>query len=209
MTISIILNAIARVRLLSPDDEESLWRRIAPEDRARLIISYQPLVVSALRRISPSDAYIEDCLSEGLLALIRAVDRFKPGAGVAFSVYARLRIKGAMLDYLRRASRGAANADEFDARYFIALADPRGLSEIEQDKLHKVLSAVAELGQRERAVIEMLYIEDMTRDEVAASLGVSPSRISQIHATAIKRLRGKVFAKRKRRFSLFADTAQR
>jgi len=209
MTLSDILGAISRVRFLAPDDEDSLWRRFTPENRARLILAYQPLVVSALRRLSPPEAFEEDCLSEGLLALIRSVDKFKPGMGVAFSVYARLRIKGAMLDYLRRAARGAAVAEEFDAADFIALAEPRGMSEIEQEKLAKVLETIAELSPKERAVVEMIYIEDKTREDVAAALDVSTSRISQIHTAALKRLRGKVFAKRRRRLSLFTDTAQR
>jgi RNA polymerase sigma factor (sigma-70 family) len=197
MSLAEILNAISKVRLLACEDEKDLWSSFTAQNRAQLILAYQPLVAGILRRIAPSEAHIEDCLSEGLLALIRAVDKYKYETGVAFSVFARIRIKGAIIDYLRKSSRDTLGEEAADFALFGELYDQGGLSELEQDKLAGILSMVEELDLKERAVIKMTYIEDITRGEIAESLGLTQARISQIHARAIKRLRGKIYSQKR------------
>ncbi|MCD6118759.1 sigma-70 family RNA polymerase sigma factor [bacterium] len=198
MALSQAIDAVSRIKLLTPREEETLWRKFTPEARAKLILSYQPLVVGALKRLAPSDALIEDCFSEGLVALIRSVDRFRFGIGVSFSTYARLRIKGAMLDLLRKSARDAVGAEEADLGRFLSLAASDEPYALNQDRLAEVLRAIDNLCEKERAVLKGLYIDDRSRTEVAESLGVTPARISQIHARAIRRLRGRVFARRRR-----------
>jgi RNA polymerase sigma factor for flagellar operon FliA len=48
---------------------------------------------------------------------------------------------------------------------------------------------VDELPERERAIIRMRYFEEMPSKEIAASLGLSEARVSQLHARATARLR--------------------
>ncbi len=199
MSLSEILDAISKVRLLTHTEEKELWSKFTAQNRARLILAYQPLVSGILRRIAPSEAYIEDCLSEGLLALIRAIDTYKHDTGVAFSVYARIRIKGAIIDYLRKSSRDKLSVEHSDFALFGVLYDKSGLSELEQDRLERIISLIDELGDKERTVIQKIYIDDLPREIVAKSLGLSEARISQIHSRAIKRLRGRIFARRKDR----------
>ena len=49
-------------------------------------------------------AEVEDLLQVGMVGLIEAAHNYKPKDGVAFETYARLRIKGSIVDYLRKAS---------------------------------------------------------------------------------------------------------
>lgn len=63
----------------------------------------------------------------------------------------------------------------------------RGLDERE---LHEELaSAVQSLPERERLVVSLYYVEKLTMKDIAAVLSVSETRVSQLHAQAVKRLR--------------------
>lgn len=46
--------------------------------------------------------YMEDIISEGLIALMNAIDKFDVSKNVKFETYASIRIRGAMIDYIRR-----------------------------------------------------------------------------------------------------------
>ena len=64
--------------------------------------------------------------------------------------------------------------------------------------LAEAMMAMEALPEKERYVLRALFIEDLTRDETADRLGVTSARIAQIAKKGIARLRGKVFARRKR-----------
>jgi RNA polymerase sigma factor FliA len=72
--------------------------------REELILRYIPLVYYVLGRLNISKEIgpeYEDLVSQGLLGLIEAVDRFDPEMGNQFSTYATFRIRGKVLDYFR------------------------------------------------------------------------------------------------------------
>ena len=50
---------------------------------------------------------VMDCVQEGTVGLIEAVERFDYAKGVAFSLYAVHRVRGRILDYLRKKVRAA------------------------------------------------------------------------------------------------------
>lgn len=52
--------------------------------------------------------------------------------------------------------------------------------------------AIDKLPEREKLVVTLYYYEGLTAKEIAAALGVSQSRISQLHSKAILRLRGRL-----------------
>jgi len=52
--------------------------------------------------------------------------------------------------------------------------------------------AIAELPEKERQVLVLYYFQELTMKEVGAKLGVGESRVSQIHSTAVVRLRAVV-----------------
>ena len=75
--------------------------------REELIIHYVPLVKRILHRMVinvPSHLDEEDLVSFGFLGLIEAVDRFNPKIGVKFETYASYRIKGKIIDEIRKAN---------------------------------------------------------------------------------------------------------
>jgi RNA polymerase sigma factor for flagellar operon FliA len=52
--------------------------------------------------------------------------------------------------------------------------------------------AIAELPEKERQVLALYYIEELTMKKVGAVLGVGESRVSQIHSMAVVRLRSRL-----------------
>src|SRR3972149_4521819 len=73
---------------------------------AELIESCLAMVRYFARRLVPRDAPIEfeDGVSEGYVGLVRAARAFDPERGVAFSTFAAISIRGAIIDALRRAT---------------------------------------------------------------------------------------------------------
>ena len=87
---------------------DALWDRYfrnkTVENRNKIAEYYLPLVKLVAGRIAmslPSHVDKEDLLSSGFFGLIEAIDRFDAGRKNKFETYAGVRIRGAMLDYLR------------------------------------------------------------------------------------------------------------
>lgn len=94
-------------RRMSPQE---LWKRYATSGAGSttendLIRQYLPLVKTVVGRLAmtlPSHVDIDDLHSAGLVGLLNAVRRFDAKSGASFETYARLRIRGAVFDELRR-----------------------------------------------------------------------------------------------------------
>lgn len=61
-----------------------------------------------------------------------------------------------------------------------------------EEKKQILADAIARLPEKERLVINLYYYEGLTVKEIAYTLGVSASRVSQLHSKAILRLRGRL-----------------
>lgn len=75
----------------------------APTSSNETIQRYQPLVRSIARRISaklPRHYDLEDLVSDGMVGLLAAIERFDPARGVKFETFATYYVKGAILDNL-------------------------------------------------------------------------------------------------------------
>jgi len=85
-----------------------LWRRFADGDigpRNSLIVHYAPLVKFVAGRVGaglPSSVESQDLVSYGTIGLIDAIDKYDVDRGVRFETYAATRIRGAIVDALRR-----------------------------------------------------------------------------------------------------------
>ena len=91
-------------------DPLNLWKRYSrsgPGSKIEdeLVNQYLPLVRTVVGRLAmtlPAHAATEDLYSAGLVGLLNAVRRYNRKAGVLFETYARVRIRGAVFDELRR-----------------------------------------------------------------------------------------------------------
>lgn len=90
-------------------DRDKLWaeyqKNSSPELREKIIIEYAPLVKVVAGRLSMYLGYnveYEDLVSYGIFGLIDAIDKFDTGKDVKFETYASLRIRGSILDQIRK-----------------------------------------------------------------------------------------------------------
>ncbi|MDP9293294.1 MAG: sigma-70 family RNA polymerase sigma factor [Actinomycetota bacterium] len=98
-TLQLFLNEIGRHRLLTPDEEIELARRIERGDLAakeRMITANLRLVVSIAKKYQGSELTLLDLIQEGILGLIRAVEKFDWRRGYRFSTYATWWIRQAV-----------------------------------------------------------------------------------------------------------------
>ena len=94
------MNDAARKRLW-----EDYARLKTPDLREKLILEYAPLVKVVAGRLSMYLGYnveYEDLVSYGVFGLIDAIDKFDRNKEVKFETYASLRIRGAILDQIRK-----------------------------------------------------------------------------------------------------------
>lgn len=90
-------------------DREKLWEEYQknplPKLREQIIIEYAPLVRVVAGRLSMYLGYnveYDDLVSYGIFGLIDAIDKFDLGKDVKFETYASLRIRGSILDQIRK-----------------------------------------------------------------------------------------------------------
>jgi RNA polymerase sigma factor for flagellar operon FliA len=200
----------------------------------------------------PSTFEIEDLMQAGMIGLLEAARKFDASRGASFSTYAGIRIRGAMLDDVRKrdwtprsvyqkhrlvldtvreieTEKGRpAEAQEVAARigmstddYHEILRDASAcqlfsLDETldessqfsrdvpvshadtpEQDldssqRRKSVSDAVGRLPEREQLVLSLYYEQEMNLKEIGDVLGVSESRVCQIHGQALIRIRAVV-----------------
>jgi len=102
--------AVAAPKTLAPNAQD-LWKRYhqhSPNDtdtENALVQKYMPLVSAVMGRLAmtlPEHVSQDDLFSAGLVGLLQAMRNFDPGCNTSFETYARVRIRGAMLDELRR-----------------------------------------------------------------------------------------------------------
>ncbi len=100
--------APAAAASLSPDRIEQTWEsyRTDPDGPAKdqLIRLHLPLIHKVVRRLKtrlPLEVDSDDLVQEGVFGLMHAIAGFNPDLNVKFETFAAMRIRGAVLDYLR------------------------------------------------------------------------------------------------------------
>ncbi len=191
-------------------DTAQLWARSRAGDaqsRSLLIERYLPLAKGLSRRVRTTETPVtdgDDMASAAFLGLIDAVDRFEPGRGVPFEAYARLRIRGAMIDELRRTSERSRTATPEqqprmmsldgildDGRSDMLPVGDGGLDDgfEEEDLRGRVQVALDTLPVRQREVLTHYYKDELTLRQAGAQMGISEARACQLRGRAIVNLR--------------------
>lgn len=195
------MQELNKIALLPPEKEAALWCAFKEngdaDARRQIIQAYQPLVFKNALPYRGLDT-IMDIIQEGTVGLIEAVENYEHRRGVAFSLFAVHRIRGRILNFLRREGAVAlACLEERVGEDGLSpkdrLVDP-SVSVAEQAEEHELSArlreALARLPQKERLVLEEVCIGSAAVGDVAARLNVSPSHIYRLQKTAIRRIRG-------------------
>ena len=240
---------------MSPTDHDesvlTVWRDFQrtrePQLRNRLVVQYSPLVkyvAGRMRSRLPHSVDQDDLVSDGVIGLMDAIERFDPSRGLSFQTFAVPRIRGAIIDGLRamdfvprsvrdkvravqqatlaleerlgrlpeddevarelglpvqqvrdlnrQASSNHANLDDFELADELAAAAEASVEE--GDVTASLRRVIGELNERDQVVIALYYFEGLTLAEIGRVLGVTESRISQVHSRATSILRAKLVA---------------
>ena len=101
------------------------------------------------------------------------------------------KVRGTQLIYLEDMSGDEGDHDFLDRHVIDSGSDP--LSLLQDDRMrHALVDAIKKLPDREQLVMSLYYEEDMNLKEIAAVLGVTESRVCQLHSQSIARLRVKL-----------------
>jgi RNA polymerase sigma factor (sigma-70 family) len=106
--LGVYLSEIARIPLLTREEEQALARRVRAGDEAakqRMIEANLRLVVQIARRYLNRGLPLPDLIEEGNLGLLRAVEKFEPDRGTRFSTYATWWIRQAVTRALANQAR--------------------------------------------------------------------------------------------------------
>lgn len=214
-------------------------------NRDTLIASHIAMARKMARRMSrrlPTTVSHEDVESAALLGLTEAASRYDESRNEPFMAFATKRVRGAILDHLRRndwltrrgrqeARRLADTEKQLEAEYGRAVSDSEiaeklGISEdefstqyaglrettvvpleelqfvpqsatsgtpnecIERQQVRAALRRALEtLGKRELIILTLYYQEGLTLREIGQGLGVTESRVCQLHAQTLRTLR--------------------
>ena len=202
----------------------------------------------------PASVQVEDLIQAGMIGLLEASQKYDASRGASFETYAGIRIRGAIVDEMRRGDwaprsvhRNARRVSEamtaVEARIGRDASDKQVAKElgVELDEYHSMLNdtacsrlfsfeesfgdddssasqlgvkstsftgpfegfqadslkqslaqAITQLPERERLVLALYYDEELNLKEIGQIIGVSESRVSQIHSQAALRLRSRL-----------------
>jgi RNA polymerase sigma factor FliA len=153
-----------------------------------------------------------DYFQFGIEGLSEAIDRYDPEYGTKFETYAIQRIRGKIIDELRKIQikpRSLANSKDNKPFYTNVSIDqptdheegymlyetisneeesPEETTEKNEQK-DFIFSAIKELPEKQRLVITLYYYEDLTYKEISKILKITVSRVSQIHSQVVKVLK--------------------
>ncbi|MEN6412092.1 MAG: sigma-70 family RNA polymerase sigma factor [Veillonellales bacterium] len=196
------LAELKKIQLFTPEEEAGLWQGYKTEDniecRRQLIENYQPLVFKAAMNWKVDHATLMDIIQEGTVGLIEAVERYDPGRGVAFSLFAFHRIRGRMLNYMEREGKRSlaymdSPLDGDSATLGELLVDPAPdvSRQAEQNILvEQVKKALERLPIKEQMVLSGVYLEDREPKQLAEKLDMSISHVYRLQKQGIRRIRG-------------------
>ena len=194
------LEELRKTKLLEPDEERALWQRAAGGDanaHQRLMTAYQPLVFKVAIGFGLPEAETMELIQEGMVGLLEAAESYDYTRGVAFSLFATYRIKGCMLDYLKKSTGKGMLYLEGETASGLTLADtlvadvasPAELAE-RQMLQEKVASALERLPQKEQQVLTSMYLEDQSAQDVADNINVSLGHVYRLQKQGVRRIRG-------------------
>lgn len=152
--------------------------------------------VHALVRTMLRDAHeAEDVVQETFLAALRALPRYRPVAGVPFIAWLLRIARNAALMRLRRAGRVAV-IDPTALTQRRDAADAAAAVDAELGDRHPLLGAeLARMPPRQRQVLVLRCILDLTSAETAAVLEMTPAAVRQVQRRALTTLRQRLQAR--------------
>ena len=201
MILNQYLKEMKKIKLLSREEEESLWLAYKEQQniecRSKIIEQYQPLVFKAMTGWRLDETITMDMIQEGTVGLLEAAEKFDYTRGVAFSIFASHRIRGRMLDFLQAEygsqmlSLDGVNSAGLAWSECLVSNEATPFELAERHFLNdKITQAMERLPQKEQQVLTGIYLEDKSAGDLAASIDVSLGHIYRLQKQGVRRVRG-------------------
>jgi RNA polymerase primary sigma factor len=176
------------------------WHRRFEHFREYLVRTNLALVLAMAKRTRLGDVDFAEIVSEGNMALIRAVDKFSVDRGFKFSTYACRAILKAFSRTAMKASRHRLHFPvEFEPELEKSDWQDRRRDQVEEDCIDELKQIVdrnlADLSNVEQTVIrrrfnwEQAEESPLTLEEVGKIIGVTKERVRQIQNKALQKIR--------------------
>lgn len=209
--VSELQNAVwaSETRKPTEDQAEQIlkWYRIAERIREQIAETNLALVLAMAKRTRMSEVDFADLVSEGNMALLRAVDKFDAGRGYKFSTYAcRAILKAFSRQGMKLSKYRQRFPTDFDPKLERSNYLETKRADFEKDAADEVRRIVlenrADLTDVERTVIEHRFglesgeqDKPMTLEQVGQIIGVTKERVRQIQNKAMEKIRLELEAK--------------
>ena len=226
------------------------------DERNKLVVRELPqvyYVASRIRERLPKNVELEDLVQAGVIGLLEACRSYDGSKDAQFSTFAKFRIRGAILDSLRKLDWGSrtlrrrgreisstivklesqlgrkpdeeeiavdmqmgldelqetqtqldglqlvgqltnSSNDHAESYDLIESAPSRGEDNpfelcLKGERKEQLAEAISQMSEREQLILSLYYNEELTMMEVSKIVGIAVSRVSQIHAAAMVKLR--------------------
>lgn len=228
----------------------AMYTAVQHQTRDELLIDFAPLVkriaYHLLAKLPPS-VQVDDLIQAGMIGLLEAAAQYDSAQGASFRTYAGIRIRGSMLDEMRRLDwtprsvhrkarkvaeqvskiENETGRDAKDVDIIAALGISMGeyhqiLNDVSTSKIFSfdqfdsqngdtdlfsdseynpinvlqkqgfklgLAEAIRNLSERDQLIMSLYYEEELNLKEIGEVLGVSESRVSQIHGRIMLKLR--------------------
>ncbi|MFG0326624.1 MAG: sigma-70 family RNA polymerase sigma factor [Phycisphaerales bacterium JB037] len=192
----------------TPEQTEEIlrWYRLADRIREQIAETNLALVLAMAKRTRMSEVDFADLVSEGNMALLRAVDKFDAGRGYKFSTYAcRAILKAFSRQGMKLSKYRQRFPTDFDPKLEKSNYLETKRADFEKDAAEEVKRIVlenrADLSDVERTVIEHRFNlrhdgepggeneKPMTLEQVGQIIGVTKERVRQIQNKAMEKIR--------------------
>lgn len=156
-----------------------------------------------------------DYFQFGVEGLSEAIDRFDPDYGTKFETYAIQRIRGKIIDELRKVQvkPRLATSDKIDEFQYSIVSLNKAVDGEDGYQLYETIpddtevqdkttektemkellkDAIRNLEERDRLILSLYYYEELSYKEISKILNITVSRISQIHTKILDTLKNKL-----------------
>ena len=139
----------------------------------------------------PSSVSIDDAVQAGVLSGLRALERYDGTRGASQKTFVGHRVVGSIRDEVERQMRPSAEVSYSDPE--ARGLEPADYATPERHALHyerlmRLARAINRLPARQRSILKMRYQQNRPFVAIAKTYGISPARIGQIHAAAVRQL---------------------
>ncbi len=165
--------------------------------RNELALAHEGIVRQQARRLmahAPRRYEERDLASWGFLAMLRALDQYDGRRG-QLGAYLAKKIEFGIYDGLREAEHSRRQVQpQFAALYEAEEVTGQEACPTREILLRECWEAIGKLPERWQMVLRLYYLSHRKMRQIGLVLGVNESRVSQIHAAAMRKLRGMLAA---------------